>query len=542
MGYYLRRFVEAITYPIRALLYSPGRLFSPVGRLVGVSLPARVAILVAIFLVICVVTAFVGFYFTENRASWNYWINPVRIITITVLVVVIPILVYRVLKLWLQGEESLFPDIDYAWKAGLAELKRHQLGLWEIPVFLVLGSAGDELEKALFDASRLSLRVREFPQGPAALHWYANPDGIYLVCTDVGCLSRLATLASEVTAQEVAAPVPAPPRTPGGGIRGTVAVGGELDTSGAAPPSVPLPNAASGPLADRGGDIRGTMVVSGGMDAGDLAPAMEKKPVRLAHAEAAEQEQRLRYVGKLLRRTRQPLCPINGILTLLPYGLIQRGPREGIELQRAVDLDLQTAHRALQLRCPVTAVVTGMEQEAGFRELVRRIGRDRVASQRFGKGFTLWSPPLPERLEALCAHACGAFEDWVYALFRERGSLAKPGNTKLYHLICQVRRNVRKRLGNVLVAGYGHDPDRAQRGEPLLFSGCYFAATGPSDDRQAFVKGVFDKLPDQQEELEWTQTALVEDEKYQRLALAGMAIDLALLLCLVGMFVYHWVK
>jgi hypothetical protein len=500
MGHFLRRFVEVITYPIRALLYSPGRLFSPVGRLVGVSLPARVAILVAIFLVIFVVTAFVGFYFTKDRASWNYWINPVRVVTITILVVVIPILVYRVLKLWLQGEESLFPDIDYAWKAGLGELKRHQLDVCEVPLFLVLGSAGGEFEKALFDASRLSLRVADFPQGPAALHWYANPNGIYLVCTDAGCLSRLATVAREVTAQEVAGPLPAAPRPEGGG----------------------------------------TMVVGGGMDAGEVTPAVEKKPIILPHADVAEQARRLEYVCRLLRRTRQPLCPVNGVLTLLPYGVMKRGPREAVGLQRAVESDLQTVRRGLQLRCPITPLVVGMEEEAGFRELVRRIGRDRAMGHRFGKGLGLWNPPSPDRLEALCAHACGAFEDWVYALFRERGSLAKPGNTKLYYLICQIRRTVRKRLANILVGGFGSDPQRAQRDEPLLVGGCYFAATGLSEDRQAFVKSVFDKLPDQQEELEWTQAAVAEDEKYQRLALAGLGIDLLLLLSLAGMFVYQW--
>ena len=40
-------------------------------------------------------------------------------------------------------------------------------------------------------------------------------------------------------------------------------------------------------------------------------------------------------------------------------------------------------------RCPVTAVVVGMDQERGFRELIRRIGREDVAKQRFGQRFDL---------------------------------------------------------------------------------------------------------------------------------------------------------
>jgi hypothetical protein len=77
-------------------------------RMVSLSLPARIALLVSIFLVICVGTAFVAFYQTENRASWNYWVNPVRVTVIAVLLVVIPLVVYQVLRLWLTGVRSRF--------------------------------------------------------------------------------------------------------------------------------------------------------------------------------------------------------------------------------------------------------------------------------------------------------------------------------------------------------------------------------------------------------------------------------------------------
>jgi hypothetical protein len=276
------------------------------------------------------------------------------------------------------------------------------------------------------------------------------------------------------------------------------------------------------------------------ISSGVVSNVAERHVVRLEATEANQQDRRLEYVCRLIRRARQPLCPINGILTLLPFGLIQRSVPEGIEVQRAVKKDLGTVLRALMLRCPVTAVVVGLERESGFQELVRRVGRDRALGQRFGKGFTVWNPPIPERLEALAAHACGSFEDWVYTLFREKGSLAKPGNTKLYCLLCKIRRNVQSRLANILVAGYSveGDPDRAGAG--LLFGGCYFAATGQTEDRQAFVKGVFDKLPEQQEELEWTEDAFREDRKHQQWAQAGLALDTLLLLGLVGMIVYKW--
>jgi hypothetical protein len=262
------------------------------------------------------------------------------------------------------------------------------------------------------------------------------------------------------------------------------------------------------------------------------------RAITLRPEEAAEQDRRLEYLCSLIRRARQPICPLNGVLTLLPFGLIQHGPREGIEIQRTLKRDLSTILRVCKVRCAVTALVVGIEEEAGFRELVRRVGRDRAAVQRFGKGFSVSNPPLPERLEALCAHACGAFEDWVYALFREKDALSKPGNVKLYSLLCNIRRNVQLRLGNILVAAFGSEPEHESQGEPLLFSGCYFAAAGETEDRQAFVKGVFDKLPEEQAELQWTEAGKAEDDKYERWAQVVSTLDFLALASLVAIIVW----
>ncbi len=524
---WIRRLIDSLTYPIRALMYLPRVFFSPARKLACLSLPARIAWLVALFLVISTITAFVGFYVSADRAPWNYWVRPIRLATIALLLVLIPWLVYQVLRLWLEGERSLFPDIDYAWRAGLEELARCDIDLAQVPVFLVLGTSSPESEKGVFDASRLSLRIREFPEGPAALHWYANPDGVFLCATDASCLSKLDALGREVMRQERAGPIPVP--AGGLGIRGTI-VAGEVPSGGGSP-------SAEGPAPSP--DIRGTMVV-GSAAPGEVEPSAvaEKRTIAMSPAETSLQEQRLRYVCGLLRRARRPFCAVNGILTVLSYPFIKRGPREGIEVQRAVRRDLETARSGLQLRCPITAMVGGMEQEPGFQELVRRVGRDRATAQRFGRGFPVWKPPLAERMEALASHACGAFEDWVYALFREPQALAKPGNTKLYALLCQIRRHFKRRLENILVAGYSCPDERTDAA--MLFGGCYFAATGPTEDRQAFVRGVLDKLPEQQEELEWTDEALGEDLRHRRLAQAGLMLDTVLLIALGGLIAGKW--
>jgi hypothetical protein len=508
-------------------------------RLLSITLPARVAVMVAIFLVICAVAAYAVFYNTPNRTSWDYWVSPLRLAIIALLVIAIPLVVYQTLKLWLQGETSQFPDIDYAWRAGLAELAGHGVNLLETPLFLVFGSAGIAQEKSLFEASRLGLRLTQLPQGNAALHWYANPDGIYLVLTEVGCLSSLASLARKADEEAKAAPEPRAARA-ADAMRGTIV--------GAAParpdPSAAVSAVAAAPAAARPAlapDIRGTMMVGAASMSAEqaFAPAAAKVPA-LTPAATAEEERRMEYLCRLVRRVRRPLSPINGLLALLPYALIERGPLEATEVQRALRRDIFALRRTLQIRCPATALVVGMEAESGFRELVRRVGRERAAAQRFGKGFSLANSPTAERLEALCAHACGAFEDWVYNLFREKGALSRPGNTKLYGLLCKIRRNLQGRLSGILVSGLARDPEQDPQWEPLLFGGCYFAAVGETEDRQAFVKGVFEKLPEQQEELQWTERALSEDERYRQSAHLLLGLDLLLLLTLCGMAAFRW--
>ena len=544
-------FFRVLSWPLywmRAIFSAPGKLLSSGRKVMGISLAARAAILVAVFLVICAVISFVAFAyqkktpgqktpFLESLTTKQY-----HILSVVVLIVVIPVVVYYAIKLWLQGDVSPFEDIDKAWQAGMAALEQHGLDIAQVPIFLIVGSAGEAQEKSLFAASRLSLNFREVPQGPAALHWYANPDAIYIVTTNTSGLSRLAARARAAAEEEKSRPAGYTPQaSTGPSIRGTIVAGGPEPQESPITQSGALPGGPEPAIAPSV-DIRGTMVASvrssdsiGGQEHG---AAQSGRAVTLRPEDAAEQDRRLEYLCSLIRRARQPICPLNGILTLLPFGLIQHGPREGIEIQRAAKRDLATIVRVCKVRCPVTALVIGLEEEAGFRELVRRVGRDRAAVQRFGKGFSFSNPPLPERLEAVCAHACGAFEDWVYALFREKDSLSKPGNVKLYALLCNIRRNVQLRLGNILVAAFGSDPEQDPQGEPLLFSGCYFAAAGETEDRQAFVKGVFDKLPDEQAELQWTEVGKAEDQKYQRLSQFVSAIDFLVLASLVGIIVY----
>jgi hypothetical protein len=207
-------------------------------------------------------------------------------------------------------------------------------------------------------------------------------------------------------------------------------------------------------------------------------------------------------------------------------------------LARAVRADLTTLQDGLEVRVPVTALLTGLEHEPGFQELVRRVGRDRAVAQRFGRRYDVRALPTPAEMAATSAHVCGAFEDWIYSLFREEDAVSRPGTSRLYGLLCRVRCHLREPLAELLARGFGHDPALRPGDLPFLFSGCYVAATGDAEDRRAFIRGVFEKLTAEQEDIEWTPAALATDRRDRRITAALTAVNAALVASLLAMAVY----
>jgi hypothetical protein len=270
-------------------------------------------------------------------------------------------------------------------------------------------------------------------------------------------------------------------------------------------------------------------------DRGDAPAAIE--PVLVAPEYSAGSLKQLQYVGGLLRQVRSPVCPLNGVLTLLQFESIHASRAEVDELQDALQADLATLQFATQVRAPVTALIVGLENERGFRELVRRVGKDRAATQRFGRKFDVRAYPTREQVAALAAHVGGAFEDWAYALFREEHALTRPGNTRLYELLSKVRSGWQVRLAAVLAGSFGCDATKPGRQDSLLFSGCYLAATGETPDRRAFARGVIDKLNEEQELVEWDRDSLRSNRRQAMLAVIGMLATLFLFFSLVVMFI-----
>jgi hypothetical protein len=530
-----------------------------------VSVPAKASCLTFIVLLLAELFVITFVWFTRRSMpfEWPWFIG------VNLLIIVIPIVVYRAVALWMFDEIARFPDIAGAWRAGLAELQRQGMTLDSAPLFLVLGTGNDKLRRNFMSAADRDYRIDGGADSAAPIYWYANDDGIFLYLNDVTWTNAAITM-YEVHAAAMKGGQPAPGELPQAAIGGRKAqrylgtlVPGALPAAAAQHPRAEAPSdvaalersaPATAPTARSKGPSSASPVDGGagnyfqtispdqlarpaGPAAGGPAPApvITARPAargqrvtnRLSSQASSHQLQRLENVCGMLRRHRHPVCPVNGILALLPFEMLKAGDQDVAELERAVNADLTTMYRELQLRCPVTAVVVGMEQERGFRELIRRIPREHL-KQRFGQKFDVRVPATEEELQKFSSHVCGTFEDWVYMLFRDEQALSHPGNTYLYALLCKVRRTMKTRLGNVLGKGFGSS--RKDNDLSILFSGCYFAATGPKSDRQAFVSGLLSKLYDEQEDIEWTDDALHDDSRRGLLATIGWIVAALILL------------
>jgi hypothetical protein len=495
-----------LTAPFKLLLKGPTMLIGAPRRIWGMKPPMRAAVLLAVFLLLCTAAVFAK-YWTGPRYSRS--VEFTWLVAMLALDVITPIAAYYLVRLWLEGDVSKYPDIDRAWEAGVAALAEQGLDLTELPVYVVLGVANEAECSALMGASRIATVVAGAPRGPGPLRWYASSEAIYLVCTGLGRLGRLSELA--------AASGGSPRGSVGSGgaaanpIAATMVVGGASTRQSYPPSGVPTDATLAG-----GGPILGTLVAGGGgggtiTDAGGhgaAAPASSG----MSRKDAEEQTDRLAYAMHRLKLARQPYCANNGLLTVVPHAALGNVVFAR-EIPEAVRADLDAVRAATRLYSPVTLLVAGMEAEAGFTELVRRVGTERARSSRFGKGFDVWNVASDENMDALSLHACGSFEDWVYTLFSSDDGTEPRSNGKLYEMLCRVRRHLQPRLRGMLVNGYALESEGDDQA-PRLFSGCYFAATGRPGEQQAFVRSVFDKLDQLANELQWSDEARREESAY----------------------------
>jgi hypothetical protein len=547
---FFQRLIAIISYPFQLLFTAPVALLTASRHIRGMSLAARAALAVGVFMLLLMI---VGTLLALRQPTAPDFATVLMRYTLwlAIFTIVTPPVVYLAVWLWGEGRQSRFPDIDRAWRSGTAALAREGVAMAEAPVFLVLGIRNERQARAFMNASGLQFAIYGIPEGASPLYFFVAKDysfhgetwsPVFVVVTDACQTSKLLAKASE-SGRDRLAKGPDDTVRPGemrsGQGAGTVVGAGAGDNLRGTMVADASPPPAARQAAPRAAALGGTMVV--GEDLGRTQVASEQAadlPLILDKQEGSRQSNRLAHVCRLLSRGRDPFCPLNGVLVVTPFAMLRRGLEQARHLAAATRHDLRTIQRDAQLRCPVISLIGGMEHEAGFGELVRRVGPARAIDNRIGKRFEPWNPATRDRMEALGVHAFSTLEDNVYERFKEPDGYNKPGNGKMYGLVCRTRTWFLDALKEFLASAYAPQ-DAASEERPMLFAGCYFAATGEIEKMQGFLKGVLaDKLLETQDDLQWTEEAIREDAAREAWARAGMLASGLLVIATVVL--YFW--
>ncbi len=473
------------------------------------------AALTTIALVLALVSGSLTYSFVEGKLQFI----KDRVLSISLLSIAIPTLVYIGVRISGGEETSLYPDIDEAWKAGIESL--NQVGLapasGKVPFFLVLG--GGSVEEAFVEQMRATgetFRVRAVPaagNSAPALRWYATDSAVYLFCATVGAVGRLVeswTSPERLIIQNWGQSI-----TPGEVASASRSASSRQRLLNTFDPNE-LRHRQSGESA------AGLSVAATGATAGPL-------PTNVSYREEAA---RLTYLCGKINRTRRPRCGVNGAVAILPFELCNAKKAEIDALAESLQKDIHIIHRTLQLRFPIQGLVVGCEQAVGFNEFARLLGSPFIY-QRLGARFEVYQRVTNERLRLLSDRICDSFEMYVYALFDRPNTLADAAtNRKLYRLLCQMRRQMKPKLCQLLTASFGsvdrqHVANSIYNGDepPAYFGGCYLASTGNQTEEQAFVQDVFfGKLLRQQGKVEWTYEARRRQFQFKVAVFVGWAL------------------
>jgi hypothetical protein len=459
---------------------------------------------------------------------------------------------YGLYKLFAADEESSeFPDLERSWKQAVAELEKAGIRLNDSenapPVYLVLGRPIGGMD-SLFRASGWNFQYR-FPNAQnSRLYVYAcyEPYSVFVTVPDATAWSYLCNAVNGDTQFSPAAnsaEASDPTKTlsfdassdGGGGFGLNASEMHEFKTLQRLQSQRGLDDVQQDRL-----EVLGNKIHRG------AASKTQAFSIRNEVLRTGERE--LKFVCNLMKRDRWPLCPVNGVLVLVPWAT---GESENVAQVVARELanNLGVARNTFQLHYPTIGAICDLEVARGFGQFRSGFSQDQLR-QRIGQRIPLVpvrTDQTPETATLIrwgihwIAHAIVPV--WVLQALRfdAQGANGREGshpNRDLYLLLREVQRRV-PRFASILSrvpAGKGEMEGPDDLEALPLFGGCYLMGTGDKQNRQAFVAGVLDRLVKDQAAVAWTRQAYEDDRRAWRMVQFGYA-GIAAVAVLIAVFV-----
>lgn len=404
-----------------------------------------------------------------------------------------------------------FPDIDEAFEAGLDALAEARLDLCDTPLFLVVGmtpKAEDSCVHSPLIGKEIRVAGKNLP-----LHWYGDEKGIWLFTPGVSALTQQALLSA-------------------GGALPSIATAADTGTHGemaTLDPGATLAPSDGGRFQTIGAGAQYQTLVPGGgsafatLGAAELAPAKSegyRSPSRRLSLEEKELvERRIAYFVKRLRDERYPVCPINGVLLVLPY---QWTTSPGLsQMADCAKVDMASLQTSLGTKALCMTVFDGIEESPEFAEYVQRLDKNQV-ERRCGCGFPALTNLNVADIDRAHHWIIEYFERQIFELFQKK--LGDPGNGKMFRLL-DILRKSKANFGRLLHHAFPDDVP-----EPFYFGGVYFASLAQIGKvHRPFLDGVLAKLLKEHDDvIGWNDQAITEDDGYRRLAYTAMFFIVAL--------------
>ncbi|QDU62429.1 hypothetical protein Pan216_32960 [Planctomycetes bacterium Pan216] len=415
-----------------------------------------------------------------------------------------------------EEEVSQYPDIDRAWEEAEISLNDAGIDLSTVPIFLVIGKPRGS-EEALFSSADIDWTVNQVPRRPdSPIYVYGSPEAIFVTCADNSLLGRQASLLEETER-----------RLRSKRAMEAVPISAEEATD--------MDQRSQRSSSGRSSDSTTASASTSSMAAARLRAGRTPRLLNMTE-EVELLTARLRHTLRVIQRARDPFCPLNGILLLIPFAAIdsdESAQQTGAIIRR----DLSSVRSVLQIHCPLFALLCDLETAPGFADFISSIPTE-LRQRPMGRDF----PLLPDIEREAIPRMINSGVEWlcqdlmrtaVYKLFRVEGSGREDPmrimlhNTRLFVLMyALVERQAR--LSRVLTRATASE----SRG-PILFGGIYLAGTGRDPHERAFIPGVFRLLVENQNYVSWTAEANDLEKtlnRYTRMGYIGMTVLIAIMI------------